>query len=149
MVSWGEFAEAEPEMAEVLAKSLAWIPITYLATVRRDGAPRVHPICPIIGKGRMFVAVNQTSPKRLDLKNDGRYAMHALPGKRDEEFYMTGRVTFFDDAPTRELVTRLAAHTVHDSDWLFEFKIERVMTAWWEKQGQPNTYAERRFWHAP
>jgi hypothetical protein len=146
--SWGDFAEAEPEMAKVLTSSLDWIPITYLATVRKDGSPRVHPVCPIIGKGRMFVAVNQSSPKRFDLKNDGRYAMHALPGKRDDEFYMVGRVRMVKDAATRALVVKSAGHTVHDSDWLFEFEIERVMTAYWENMGKPDTYAVRKFWHA-
>ena len=81
MSSWGEFAEARPDMMKLLLEILDWIPITYLATVRDDGAPRVHPVCPIIAEGRMFVAVAATSPKRLDLKRDGRYAMHALPGK--------------------------------------------------------------------
>ncbi len=148
MVSWGEFAKAEPEMAGVLTSLLDWIPITYLATVRKDGAPRVHPVCPIIGKGRMFVAVNETSPKRHDLKSDRRYAMHALPDKRDAEFYVTGSATLIEDQPTRDLISKAAGHTVHDSDWLFEFDIEHVMTAHWEKVGQPDTYAVRRFWHA-
>lgn len=148
MATWGEFAKAEPEMAKVLRKSLDWIPITYLATVRRDGAPRLHPICPIIGSGRMFVAVSETSPKRYDLKNDGRYAMHSLPDKRDDEFYMTGRVRMIEDAATRDLVAASAGHTIHDSDWVFEFDVERVMTAYWENMGQPDTYAVRRFWQA-
>ncbi|TMF08273.1 MAG: hypothetical protein E6I38_07750 [Chloroflexi bacterium] len=66
MSSWGEFAEARPDMMKLLLEILDWIPITYLATVRDDGAPRVHPVCPIIAEGRMFVAVAATSPKRLD-----------------------------------------------------------------------------------
>lgn len=148
MASWGEFAEAEPEMAGILTSLLDWIPITYLATVRKGGAPRVHPICPVFGEGRMFVAVNESSPKRHDLKRDRRYALHALPDKRDAEFYMTGRVTFVEDQRTRDLITRTAGHTVHESDWLFEFDIEHAMTAHWEKQGQPDTYAVRKFWHA-
>ena len=148
MANWGEFTRAEPEMAKVLTSLLDWIPITYLATVRKDGAPRVHPICPIIGSGRMFVAVNETSPKRHDLKRDRRYALHALPDKSDAEFYMTGSVTFIEDQQTRDLIAESAGHTVHDSDWLFEFDIEHAMTAHWEKQGQPDTYAVRKFWHA-
>jgi len=148
MANWGEFTQAEPEMAKVLTTLLDWIPITYLATVRKDGAPRVHPICPIFGGGRIFVAVNESSPKRYDLKNDRRYAMHALPDKSDAEFYMTGSVTFIEDQETRDLIAESAGHTVHESDWLFEFDIEQAMTAHWEKQDQPDTYAVRKFWHA-
>jgi hypothetical protein len=35
---------------------------------------------------------------------------------------------------------------VRPQDWLFEFDIERVMTAYWEKVGQPGTYAVRQYW---
>lgn len=149
MASWESFAAERPDMAAVLTEQLAWIPITYLATVRGDGAPRVHPVCPIFADGRLFVATPPTSPKRLDLKRDGRYAMHALPGKRDEEFYITGRAVLDEDAETRALVTEAAGHEVRPEDWIFEFDIERAMTAYWEKVGQPGTYPVREFWHAP
>ena len=149
MATWGEFAETAPEMAEVLLKLLDWIPITYLATVRSDGAPRVHPVVPIIADGRMFVATLSTSPKRLDLVRDGRYAMHALPGKRDDEFYITGRARLLEDGATRALVVEAAKHEIHDDDWIFEFYIEHAMTAYWEKMGQPGTYPVRQSWQAP
>ncbi|MBI1885106.1 MAG: pyridoxamine 5'-phosphate oxidase family protein [Chloroflexi bacterium] len=146
MATWGQFAEGRPDMAEVLLKLLEWIPITYLATVRRDGSPRVHPVCPIIAGGRMFIAVADTSPKRFDLRRDGRYALHGLPGKRDDEFYVTGRAALVEDAATRAQVVEAAGHSVHDSDWVFELRIDRAMTAYWEKVGQPDTYAVRQFW---
>jgi hypothetical protein len=158
VTTWGDFAEARSDMAQLLLTILEWIPITYLATVAEDGAPRVHPVCPIIEGGRMFIAVPVTSPKRLDLKRDGRYAMHALPGKwrevdgqmrGDDEFYMTGRTRLIDDADARRAVTETAKHEIRESDWLFELEIERVMTAYWEKVGQPGTYAVRQYWHAP
>ena len=158
MSGWSEFAEARPDMARLLLEIIEWIPITYLATVTNNGAPRVHPICPIIAGGRMFVAVAATSPKRLDLKRDGRYAMHALPGKwrevngqmwGDDEFYITGVARLVEDAETRRLITQTAKHEIRESDWLFQFGIERTMTAYWEKVGQPGTYAVRQYWHAP
>ncbi len=148
MASWREFAAARPDMAGLLQESLDWIPITYLATVRRDGAPRVHPVCPIIAEGRLFVAVPAWSPKRFDLKRDGRYAMHALPGKRDDEFYITGRAVLIEDDATRDLVSEAAAHAVLPDDWLFELDIEHAMTAYWENRGQPDTYPVREFWQA-
>ena len=45
MATWGEFEAAEPEMAAVAHRLLQPAPIMMLATVRRDGAPRVHPVC--------------------------------------------------------------------------------------------------------
>jgi hypothetical protein len=140
-------------MAAVATDCLAWIPIAYLATVRRDGAPRVHPVCPIIAGGRMYVAVAgpggaAPSPKRFDLLNDGRYALHTLPGKRDDEFYATGRARRAHDPAVHVAVAAAAGHTVHREDWIFELDLESVMTAFWEKRGEPDTYAVRRFWNA-
>ena len=154
MATWGEFEDARPEMARLLLALLEHIPITYLATVRRNGSPRVHPVCPIIAGGRMFVAVAgtsapQPSPKRFDLARDGRYAMHAMPGERDDEFYVTGRAILVVAAPTRRLVSETAGHTIRDDDWIFELGIEYAMTAYWEKVGQPGTYPVRTEWRAP
>jgi hypothetical protein len=149
VITWGEFAKARPDMADVLLKLLDWIPITYLATVRRDGSPRVHPVCPIIAGGRMFVAVPAYSPKRYDLRRDGRYAMHALPGKRDDEFYMTGRAVLIEEEATRRLVDETAKHEIRTDDWIFEFGTEYAMTAYWENVGKPGTYPVRQVWHAP
>ena len=152
MAAWGEFASARPDMAEVLLKLLDWIPITYLATVDKAGAPRVHPVCPIIAAGRMFVATAPTSPKRLDLVRDGRYALHAMPGKDDTEFYLTGRATEITDRQTLAKAGKAAQAdglNINPEELLFEFDIEHAMTAYWEKVGQPGTYAVRQFWHAP
>jgi len=148
MTSWEEFATAEPEMAKVLRHLLGWIPIAYLATVRRDGSPRVHPFCPIFADDGIYIAIRPDSPKRHDLRNDGRYAMHALPGKRDDEFYMTGRVSLVTDAAMRKDVVQGAGHTVHPEDDVFELYPEYVMTAYWENQGQPDTYPVRKEWRA-
>ncbi len=52
--------------------------VAYLATVRKDGSPRVHPMTPIIGQGHLFVFMEPTSPKGHDLQRDGRYAILEL-----------------------------------------------------------------------
>lgn len=149
MPSWDEFAAAEPEMASVLRGILDWIPISYIATTRRDGSPRVHPFCPVFARGRMFIAVPPASPKRWDLRRDGRFAVHALPGKRDDEFYMTGRASLLDgDGTTRAAVVENANFTVHPGDDVFELAPDYVMTAYWEKMGKPDTYAVRSEWRA-
>ena len=38
--------------------------------------PRVHPVTPIVGSGKLFVFMEPTSPKGKDLMRDGRYALH-------------------------------------------------------------------------
>lgn len=154
MASWREFEAAEPEMAAIGRARLVPAPIMMLATVRRSGAPRVHPVCPIFAGGAVYIAVAGggrvgPSPKRFDLQHDGRYAMHALPGDRDEEFYVTGRARRVSDGTERRAVVDAAGHTVHDVDWVFELGIDLAMTAYWENWTKSDTYAVRRFWRPP
>ena len=68
-LSWELFAAAEPEMARLLRSLLGWIPIAYIATVRRDGSPRVHPFCPIFagaGNGSLQGGPNIGMSLRID-----------------------------------------------------------------------------------
>ncbi len=66
MLTWGEFAKAEPELAAFGAGRLD-VPPAYLATVRRSGAPRVHPVTPIVLADGLFLFMEPTSPKGRDL----------------------------------------------------------------------------------
>lgn len=139
MATWSQFAAAEPEMAERGFQQLS-IPVAYLATVRRDGAPRLHPLSPMFAGGRLFVAVQSTAPRRYDLLRDGRYSLHALPPMLgpdyDEfEFNVTGRAQLVRDAETRALVNE-AEHArnrpaIEDDAWLFELDIEMALTSVW------------------
>ena len=54
MATWGELAIEAPGLAAFGAERLGK-GVAYIATVRRDGSPRVHPVTPIIGAGRLFV----------------------------------------------------------------------------------------------
>jgi hypothetical protein len=146
VATWDKFTNGAPEIAALGLKQFEKFHIAYLATVRQDGAPRVHPISPIIAEGRLFVATAPTSPKRLDQARDGRYMMHALPGKDDAEFWIRGRAWRISDDATRAAVTAAAAHTVRPQDWIFEYDIAEAMMAYWENVGQPDTYPVREFW---
>ena len=56
MMTWKEFATAQPGLAEV-GRSLLFqfkVGLAFLATVRRDGAPRLHPVCPVLSNGRRY-----------------------------------------------------------------------------------------------
>lgn len=146
MATWAEFADAAPEMAALGLRQFEKFHIAYLATVRKDGAPRVHPVSPIIAGGRLYVATALASPKRLDLARDGRYMLHALPGKDDAEFWVRGQARRVTDDLTRAAVSTAAGHTIRDHDWIFEYDIEEAMMAYWENVGQPDTRPVREFW---
>ena len=156
MATWAEFVEAAPEMAAVglnRLKKLEGEPqlpeIAYLATVQEDGSPQVHPVCPVIAGGHLYVSIGPRSPKLRDLRRDGRYMLHALPGKDDDEFSVRGRATEANDPATRAEVLRAASASglhIGEQEILFRFDIERADTAYWEHVGQPNTRPIRRRW---
>ena len=139
MATWADFAQAEPERAERGFRHLS-IPLAYLATVRRDGAPRLHPLSPIFAGGRLFVAIESPSPRKHDLARDGRYALHGLPpllGPDYDEFEInvTGRARRVTDAATKRLVdeAEAARHrpAINPDAWLFELDIEMALTTTW------------------
>jgi hypothetical protein len=74
-MSWQEFEEKSPEMASLGATRLN-DKLAFLATIKRDGSPRIHPVRPFIGEGLLFIFIDQTSPKGHDLRRNGRYALH-------------------------------------------------------------------------
>ena len=95
MVTWKQFEESEPELAALGEGQLFQfgVGLAFLATVRKDGAPRLHPLCPVLHDGHLYIFVPQSSPKREDLLRDGRYALQVFPPPKEvsEEFYLTGK----------------------------------------------------------
>ncbi|WP_018254864.1 pyridoxamine 5'-phosphate oxidase family protein [Salinispora mooreana] len=131
MASWSEFAADVPRLADGVRRLLQQYGpgLGYLATVRADGGPRVHPVSPVLTEEGLFCFVID-SPKRRDLERDGRYALHSFPAEEsDDEAYLAGRARLVTD-PAR--VTRLARRhcAIYDIDWrLFEFSIDVAMVA--------------------
>jgi hypothetical protein len=92
-LSWEQFSAARPEMAEAGRELLYQFGVgqAFLSTVRPDGGPRLHPICPLLMPGRLLAHVIP-SLKRDDLHRDPRYALHSFASPDNEDaFYVTGR----------------------------------------------------------
>jgi hypothetical protein len=137
MVSWREFEERRPDLADA-GRALLYqfgVGLAFLATVRRDGGPRVHPICPQIYEGGLFGFLIP-SLKRSDLGRDSRYALHSYPTPTNEDvFYLTGearRVT--DEALVGEVRGQFISERklsepppASDEEELFEFLIQSCL----------------------
>jgi hypothetical protein len=78
--SWGEFAAAEPELADAVRSRLDATKHHVLATLRTDGSPRVSGTEVILHGDVMAVGSMFGAVKALDLQRDGRFALHANPG---------------------------------------------------------------------
>lgn len=135
---WQVLAQQRPDLAEV-GRRLFYqfgVGLAFLATVRRDGGPRVHPICPLLTEVGLYVFV-VPSPKRGDLERDSRYALHSyLCHNNEDAFYVSGHAIVERDAAVLESVRQcfLAERNWTDNpppDWndqqLFELLIERCL----------------------
>jgi len=139
MHTWRQFAEQQPDVAR-LGKSMLFghgIGLGFLSTVRLDGGPRVHPICPL-GTDDGLYAFIVPGPKLDDLRRDPRYALHCEtfpPPDHDDAFYLTGDILEHPDATLRASLSRqfLEERNMTEpwpgfDDWaVIEFRIERVL----------------------
>lgn len=125
-MSWKSLEEQQPELAAFGAERLHG-KVAFLATVRKDGSPRIHPITPIIGQGHLFAFMEPTSPKGHDIQRDGRYAIHCSVSDTSGasgEFAVTGLARLIHDPVLRTLAVRWASYVPADRYVLFEFDIE-------------------------
>jgi general stress protein 26 len=137
-MSWQELAEDNPELAAFGTARLVENDVAYLATVRKDGSPRVHPVTPVIGEGRLFLFMEPTSPKGHDLRRDGRFAMHSSvedSGGGKGEFFLSGRANLVEDAAVRQSAIRLASYDIQPRYILFELSIDRALGTTYDNYG--------------
>src|SRR4029450_9409314 len=129
MASWSEFAAAQPRLAASIHALVHQYGtgFGYLATVRADGGPRVHPVSPFITREGLYCFVIN-SPKRRDLDRDGRYALHSFPPENsNDEAYVSGRAHLVTpEARAQHSPPELRAEP--RVDWrLYEFDVEVAM----------------------
>lgn len=155
MATWGQLADARPDLAEA-GRALLYqhgVGLAFLATVRADGGPRLHPMCPLLTDDGLFAFI-VPSLKCQDLHRDGRYAMHSFPCPDDEDaLWLTGRAKAVDDvALRRSLVAQFEAeraqHAVEvaDDQDLFTFDVERCLHTTTTGHGDPAPH--HTVWHA-
>jgi hypothetical protein len=133
-MSWSALEENNPELA-TFGSSRLHGQVAYLATVRKDGAPRVHLITPIVGQGHLFVFMEPNSPKGHDLRRDGRYALHCAVSDNSGasgEFSARGQAQFIDDPASRALAAQLATYPPADRYILFELNLESAASTVYE-----------------
>jgi hypothetical protein len=138
MFSWSEFADLRPDLESVAREMLYQhgLGLGFLATVRADRGPRVHPICPVLA-GNLYAFI-VPGPKLADLRRDRRYALCSetcAPPRHDDNVYITGTIHELDDAPLRERLTNqiLAERGLvqpwpgFDQEPMFELHLDRVL----------------------
>lgn len=156
MLTWREFAHERPDLAEP-GRAIVYqfgVGLGFLATLRNDGRPRLHPMCPILTEDGLFAFI-VPSPKQRDLRRDGIYAMHSFPCEDNEDaFYFTGRADLVEDPERRD---KLSAQFVEerkqfnvpapaDDHLLFEFSLDSALLTRTKGHGDPEP--DHQVWRA-
>jgi hypothetical protein len=138
-MSWKALNLAFPKLAD-FGRQRFTKGVAYLATVKKDGSPRVHPVTPILGEEQLFLFMEPTSPKGHDLRRDGRYALHCSVEDSSGgagEFLVTGTADFVQDAESRNLAIQAASYEVADRYVLFELGVDYAFSTRYDEDGNP------------
>ena len=77
MTSWSEFEAAAPELAGRVRSRLDAHVHKTLATLRRDGSPRISGTETQIVDGELWIGSMWRARKAMDLQRDPRFALHS------------------------------------------------------------------------
>lgn len=150
---WQDLSNAEPEIAalgsQLLFQTREHVGLAFIATLRRDGAPRLHPISVVLNGGHLYVMIPRGSPKCADLLQDGRYALQAFPPAvniEGEEFYLSGRAFRVLDPQVRQKLMDETSVQADEQEILFELMLERAMYTKLENHGTPDEHPSHQKW---
>ena len=153
MATWSQFAASAPELAASGERLLTQFGpgLGFLATIRADGGPRVHPICPVIADGELWAFILSASPKAGDLRRDGRFALHSFPPDQvDDEFVVNGTAHEATDLAEGDeqwerIRSATTASVARADETPFRLRLDGAMLATYEARGVfPPTYATWR-----
>jgi hypothetical protein len=84
MASWSDFSAAAPELAERVEARLDAHKHKTIATVRRDGSPRISGTESVFRDGELWIGSMWQALKAKDLQRDARFALHSGSDDPDE-----------------------------------------------------------------
>lgn len=131
---WTEMEQRQPHLAEVGRQRLINPGVLLVATIRRDGTPRLSPVEPYVLYGDPLLSMMWQSRKASDLRRDPRVLVHSIVTSRDGvggEFKLRGRGQVEDEPLVQR---RYAAAVAASLGWqpqpgrfhLFNIDIEHV-----------------------
>jgi hypothetical protein len=132
MARWDGFEAEAPELAAFIRERMD-LRVSYLGTLRPDGAPRVNPVTPWFAAGGLFIRMYPGSAKVRALVRDPRYSLHsAVP---DDEG-TGGEALLFGTAAVVEDSERLAEANAERSNpdryVVLEFDVDDAMSTLYE-----------------
>jgi hypothetical protein len=131
MASWSEIEAAAPELAARARAVLDAHRHKVLATLRRDGSPRISGIEASFTDGELWLGMMPGSRKALDLRRDPRLALHSAsldppddPATWTGDAKLSGRAVEVEDP---ELLRKLGAGDDAEAAHLFRVDVAELV----------------------
>jgi hypothetical protein len=148
MANWSEVEAAAPELAARARATLDAHKHKVLATLRRDGSPRLSGIEATIVDGELWLGMMPGSRKALDLRRDPRLALHSAsvdppsddPSAWPGDAKLAGRAVEVDDPI---LLERLGAGEGGGGAHLFRVDVTEVVHT---RVGEPADHLVIEVW---
>lgn len=119
MTSWNDFHAAAPELADAVRARFEAHGLALLATLRRDGSPRISGIEPLFALDELWLGMMDGSRKAADLRRDPRLALHNATVDKDVadgDAKIGGQAVEVTDEPTlASFAAALKEATGHDA----------------------------------
>ena len=154
MTTWGDVEAAAPELARQVRERFEATGLATMATLRKDGAPRISGIEPTFRDGELWLGSMWEARKARDLQRDPRLALHAATIDKevtDGDARIAGRaVEITDDAVKRSWGAAAAEADQYDPNpdgpWhLFRVDVtelsfitsggDHIVVEWWTPDG--------------
>lgn len=146
MPSWSEVEAEAPELVALARGFLDAYVYKTLATLRRDGSPRISGTEAIFTDGEMWMGSMWHSSKALDLQRDSRFALHsgsADPPDWTGDAKLAGRVEEVTDSEHKAAI--FGDDSPVGSSHLFHCDITELVVV---RLGEPADHLVIEYWHA-
>ncbi len=161
MSSWSNVVRATPHLAAHVQARFDAHGLALLATLRRDGSPRISGIEPLFALDELWLGMMLASRKAADLLRDPRFALHSATIDKQVthgDAKIAGRAVLVEDEATvGRFVAAFQAHTGYAPPpgpfHLFRADVREISLVrpggdhldldWW-REGAQTTHLDRR-----
>jgi general stress protein 26 len=140
MATWDDFAAAAPELAAAARELLEAHTHLTIATVRKDGAPRISGIEAQVLEGDLWFGSMPEAVKAHDLQRDPRFALHSGTGDASDwhgDAKVAGRAEEITDPERMKEIFEAMGHPQSGPSHLFRAELNEVSTV---RMGEPSDH---------
>ena len=139
---WSDLERGAPRLATRARERLVDPGVLLVATIRRDGSPRLSPVEPLLFDGDLWLSMMWRSRKAVDIVRDNRVLLHSIvqgPQDPSGEIKVRGRAVAVDDGDERrrycDAVEHLGWRPVEPYFHLFVIDITDASSVRYERNG--------------